>query len=204
MQSMQDILCALDEQDVTIKDDSDIQFLVRKFYQEYQDIDLFVWDFDKTITKFSTTHSKYSKSTKRKIVLNQIADPDLYYHLIIFLLNKGKKVAIASWNDEKFFRNRFGGVLLIRFFMDALFSSDCKQQIFTKNNIVSYWPKSLKEGKNTHLRELSKWFNVPKNKIILFDDNIDNIRKASDEGYNVNYVPADVNFTREHLINILG
>jgi len=181
--------------------------LIQKFYQKYQNIDLFVWDFDETITKRDTEHNSYNTSIKRDVILRRVADPILFYNLVIFLLGKGKKVAIASWNDPRFFTNRFGGVPLIHFFMDNLFynkNTNAKQQIFTEHNIISYWPGLLNDGKNTHLQKLSKRFNVQKNKIILFDDNFGNIQKALSNGYNVHYVPADVNFTRRHLINILG
>jgi len=203
MQNMNDILNALDE-DNHIAYDENIHLLIRKFYKKYSNIDLFVWDFDQTITKFSTIHSTYNKKIKKSVILNKISDPDLYYHLVHYLLGKGKKVAIASWNDKKFFSNQFGGYQLIRFFMDKLFDVVGERQyIFSEYNIVSYMPSQTDSGKNSHLRILSQRFGIEKNKMLLLDDSVTNVQKAAADGYNVCYVPKDVNFSKEFLLNIL-
>jgi len=104
---------------------------------------------------------------------------------------------VASWNDPKFYRNGFGGVALIRLFMDALFGR--RQQIFTSANIVSYWPTTTRDGKNHHLRILCDEASVSKRATLLFDDNAHNVRLANAAGYNAQLVPDDINFTRNYL-----
>lgn len=196
---MKDLLSELDAED----DTPDYRKLIEAFYDKYaSDVDLFVWDFDKTITRYSTTNGRYNARTSDATVRKCVADPVFFRDLVTFLVDKGKKVAIASWNDPVFFENKFGGVPLILHFTDSLFSG--RKRAFTKHNTVSYWPSTTKYGKNGHLYKLRANYSVPKERTLLFDDNMNNVVVAKKTGYHAVHVPDDENFTEDYVRRIMS
>ena len=155
---------------------------------------LFVWDFDCTITKVHSCKSKYLFGNHMDLNV-VLADPDLFRRTIVSLLWAGKDVAIASYGDKDIILQTTK-----KLFGDA--------NPFNKDNIVTPRDVSIALGirwldcnypptgydKNEMLRLLQeRYLNqgklIENAEVVLFDDTEDNVDKALEDGYNAVLIP---------------
>jgi hypothetical protein len=144
-----------------------------------KDFSLFIWDFDDTLID---TRAYYIRKMDRDSIL-KLSDTELiqdipgtlyFRQLCNDLVSGGKRVAIAS----------FGTYSIIQAYMDRIFGFN--QKIFTKNNIKTI-NRDCKgniierlPNKNKFIDELMRFYNLrDTNKVILFDDRIENCADAT-------------------------
>jgi len=141
--------------------------------------DLWLWDFDDTLIDSNTY---YKNKMKPELILGRsnseldIEFPCWKYFkkLVPLLVSRGIRVGIVS----------FGTYAIIQAYMDRVFGPS--QKYFTKNNILA--PCRDDNGrimdditnKNNYIRRLMKYYRVGDyQKVILFDDRIENVADAT-------------------------
>lgn len=160
-------------------------------------IELYIWDFDYTITK---VHSCNDPFFERQTLDEIIADLDLFKNTIYHLLRMGKKVAIASYGNKDLILE-----IMVRVFDSSnpftennvvtprdiskhygIRWSDCFQppivnssdQIYNKNIMIEYLIDIHLEGER-----------IPSANVLLLDDTNENVVNAIGAGYRAIKIP---------------
>lgn len=163
----------------------------------FNQIKVYVWDFDCTITKLHSCANKIY-FTPFAPINSVIADVDLFRQTIFDLQKYGKEVAIASYGEKN----------LIFETMKKIFGD---QNPFSLENIVTPFDVSQQLGikwlechepppgynKNYLLRILQERFRARgltfnNDELLLLDDTSNNIRLARDQGYYGITIPKGV------------
>lgn len=146
----------------------------------WQNIDLWVWDWDDTLIDTSA-YVRHSMSRDSIMNLsNQELGVDVPYwqffrDLVIYLFQNGRRVGIAS----------FGTYTIIRAYMDRMFGRD--QKYFIRANIHAACEdldcvrdyRQMPLNKNPYIQRLMNHYRITDhNRVILFDDAASNIADA--------------------------
>jgi FMN phosphatase YigB (HAD superfamily) len=121
---------------------------------------------------------------------------------IKFCKDNSFKIAINTARPTKWFDDlkleKLG--LTIEDFKDDFYFGKSFECSFTDQNCFE---DSISQTKVDHLHNISKKYNVPPNKIILFDDQYYNIKKAKEHGFSTVYANHQECGLPEHTISIL-
>jgi hypothetical protein len=143
--------------------------------------DLFAFDFDLTVLKVHAyangiTASEVEAMSWKKLS-DHFADPIFFRDLINHLVSLKKKVAIIS----------FGTYNVIKAYLDRLFDN---QDIFGQHNIMTplcgnqRYNRNIRQlqDKNEMLIELARNWEIKYSRILFFDDDLNNIKRAKELG----------------------
>ncbi len=119
-------------------------------------------------------------------------------------VRSGNKFAIASFTDTlaaerstTYHREpHYGGKNLIKRFVDQVLPTDVASKVY----MVGYFPimhdnhpqEFDKRSKNYHMDMISKYFEIPLNRCVLFDDSMSNVENA--KGYKAYIVDSTKGF----------
>lgn len=173
-----------------------------KFYYLIENYDLWVWDFDLTLTKIHTYKQKLDSylvgRKKQRDLENDFYDATFFINLVNFLILNDKKVAIVS----------FGTYNVIKTYLERLFGDS---YIFNSNNILTPLSGDSRYGekiphppdnKNQMLKNLSQSYQIDLTRTIFFDDTPHNIYQAKQLGLMAVNIPRGEGFNSTYLESV--
>lgn len=174
----------------------------KDFYYLLENYDLWIWDFDLTLTKIHTYKQKldsYNVGRKKQRDLeNDFWEPYFFINFVNYLILNDKKVAIIS----------FGSYDVIKTYLDRLFGNN---YIFNSKNILTPLSGDSRYGehiphppndKNQMIINLSKFYHIDLSRIIFFDDTLHNIYQSKQLGIMSVHIPREHGFTSSYLKEI--
>eukprot|EP00667_Euglena_gracilis_P006863 EG_transcript_6928 len=156
---------------------------------------LFVWDFDKTITRSHA--SDHPPPIPVEFVRNDFADFEFFRKVVKHLHGLGHFVKVASWAEG------FNARAIIAQYLAVCFGPNDQRAIMRDEGIEAFIPSAhgmTNEGKNIHIRNLLGQINANALKVhtanvVLFDDNEFNVNMARQAGHIGVHCPRG--FTRD-------
>lgn len=139
--------------------------------------DLYIWDFDDTITK--KILSKHIHQLDFYKPWQFIIDP-LWIDLVKNLISNGKKVGIATFNNPD-----------VVFVLTKIWFpiSENETKIFHKGNVKSILDTN-NLSKSELIQKIMKYYNITdKNKVVYFDDCPYNIKETTEYGIKSYHTP---------------
>jgi hypothetical protein len=153
---------------------------------------IFVFDFDKTITKHHTSGRVMKSHLTKENILNNISNISLFRTLIPQLIKNGHRVLIATYADDKWHNppNVIGGRWLVNEYMNVLFGVD--RDFLHMKDFRCYMPdQAWAVGKNLHLVSIIEQYKgSKKSDLVLFDDSHNNYAMARKVGYGAVHVKS--------------
>src|SRR5690625_676924 len=143
-------------------------------------IDLYVFDFDCTITNYPLRGVDVQKDYITKYI-----DVDLFKAWVEYLNSNNIKVAVASYGRKSTILYLLQHILGPNIFDE--YNVITPKDMLSVNGI--YWkenflpPRSTGLNKSHMLMELSNRYNISPSKIHLLDDNLDNIYHVKSKGF---------------------
>ena len=166
---------------------------------------LVCFDFDRTITTQHTHGVQPLQNLTETHVRRNFRDFSFFSHLCHSLHNAGHRLAIATFADSRFARHipversPIAGAALVLRYMDVAFGSP--RPFLQESDMACWYESNQVRGKNAHLRELRYKFTkscsardkrrgrFPRERVVLFDDDENNIRRAEEKGYKAFHCP---------------
>lgn len=218
-----------------------------------EEIEIFIFDFDNTITEFPTDSGKYGcvapddKTTyedsqvKSNIKVN-VKHAQLLKAIFKRIQSKGKELAVASFHDGKDGQKEtdpfIGGPKYIREYLSIglpgfdfetlpiraylptsdvdstgkpivdkscpvldLEGNNVNHKSFGKNPLIEFLVKDFNTRKGKVVVDITK--REQRKRVMLIDDNITNIKLASEAGYSTIYVNLDANKSYDYILELL-
>mmetsp|Transcript_1320 Transcript_1320/g.2696 ORF Transcript_1320/g.2696 Transcript_1320/m.2696 type:complete len:320 (-) Transcript_1320:54-1013(-) len=166
---------------------------VKSAVQKQRKTWMFVWDFDKTLTKSHA--SDQMPPVAQSWIAHDLVDADFFRKVTKHLHGQGHCVKIASWADGPTRRH------VLTDYMTFLFGPNEKRHYLRNEGLEAFIPHAhgmANEGKNIHIRNLLRQVNahslrVENDHVVLFDDNDYNCIKAREAGHRSVHCPHGFN-----------
>eukprot|EP00668_Euglena_longa_P041278 GGOE01054327.1.p1 GENE.GGOE01054327.1~~GGOE01054327.1.p1 ORF type:complete len:558 (+),score=96.67 GGOE01054327.1:113-1675(+) len=156
---------------------------------------LFIWDFDRTITRYHISDNSSLPCSPESIQQN-LVDAEFFKMCILHLNAHGHHTKIATWADGD--RAQW----VVSQYLAHIFGPNETRTVLHTEGIEAFQPQMHEmepEGKNGHIRNLVRQINsqgalLHESRIFLFDDREENIRLAKAAGCQAVHCPEG--FTR--------
>lgn len=160
----------------------------------FDNIELFVFDFDCTVTNYNLSNLNLHQA--QTDMISNFIDVDLFRACVKYFLKQNIHVAVASYGRKNIILT-----LLLRIFDEAIFD---EKNVITPKDMPScngkQWreayipPSKINLNKNNMLERLTAYYKVKTSHTHLLDDSHINVIRALNAGYQATTAPKEGGF----------